>query len=251
MFIRNIHVNADQLHNPATFSSNLSVEGGRYDNFPVLNVGRGTFVADLSILSGIDGIERGHYRHSVHIGNYCSLAGGLLFILDQDHPITHILVGGHGGILPVLDPDRAKGEINLQNDVWVGYGVTVMNGVRIHNGACVAAGSHVVKDVPPYTVVGGNPAQVIRQRFPDKQIADLLQISWWNWSEELLSQRKEDFQLPVEAFIEKYLPAPHTQERRCEKLTYLFLGTLPSPTRFGNRYYASILRSMAATLPSD
>ena len=215
MFVRNIHVDANQLHKTATFTVNTD----SLKQFPLLNVGRGTFLADLSILSGLDGIERRNWRHSVHIGNYCSCAGELMFIVDQDHSISHIMGGGHGGILPVIDPDRAKGEIIVQNDVWLGYGVTVMNGVTIHNGACAAANSHIVKDVPPYAIVGGNPAKIIGQRFRDEQIASLLRIAWWNWSEETLLARKEDFRLPVSEFISKYSPPPAEQKLKAEKKT--------------------------------
>ena len=74
----------------------------------------------------------------------------------------------------------------IGNDVWIGYGVTIMNGVSIGDGAVIAAGSVVVKDVPPYTIVGGNPAKIIKQRFSDSIIERLERIKWWNYGPDIL-----------------------------------------------------------------
>ena len=70
----------------------------------------------------------------------------------------------------------------------------------------MAAKAVVTKDVPPYAIVGGNPARVLRFRFDEKIIDALQKIAWWDWSEEVQRARKKDFNLPVEAFVEKYLP---------------------------------------------
>jgi virginiamycin A acetyltransferase len=77
------------------------------------------------------------------------------------------------------------------NDVWIGYQALIMPGVKIGDGAIVAAKSVVVKDVPPYTVVGGNPAISLRQRFPDETIDALLKIAWWNWDIEKITRNLE------------------------------------------------------------
>lgn len=68
------------------------------------------------------------------------------------------------------------------NDVWIGEGVTLANGIQIGDGAIVAANSHVVKDVPAYAIVGGNPAKLIKYRFSEDVIARLLRVKWWNYS---------------------------------------------------------------------
>ncbi len=74
------------------------------------------------------------------------------------------------------------------NDVWLGYGAMVMPGVRIADGAVVAAGTVVTADVPPYTIVGGNPARPIRQRFDDAGIERLLRAAWWDWPADLVTE---------------------------------------------------------------
>lgn len=81
-----------------------------------------------------------------------------------------------------------KGDTVIGNDVWVGYNATIMPGVRVGDGAIIATNSTVVKDVAPYSVVGGNPAKEIRKRFSDKQIEKLLEIEWWNWEFEKITE---------------------------------------------------------------
>ena len=75
----------------------------------------------------------------------------------------------------------SKGDIIIGNDVWIGNSVTIMSGVKIGDGAVIACNSHIVKDVEPYTIAGGNPGQAIKKRFSDEQIKKLLKIKWWDW----------------------------------------------------------------------
>jgi acetyltransferase-like isoleucine patch superfamily enzyme len=77
-----------------------------------------------------------------------------------------------------------KGDVIIGNDVWIGEGAKIMAGVIIGDGAVIANNSHVVKNVAPYSVVGGNPAKHIKYRFTEAQINQLLQIKWWNWDDE-------------------------------------------------------------------
>ena len=81
-----------------------------------------------------------------------------------------------------------KGNVIIENDVWLADNVTIMSGVTIGNGAVVANNSHVVKNVEPYTMVGGNPAKLIRHRFTKEQIEQLLLIKWWDWDDDKINK---------------------------------------------------------------
>jgi phosphonate metabolism protein (transferase hexapeptide repeat family) len=96
----------------------------------------------------------------------------------------------------------------IGHDVWVGHGAIVLPGRTVGTGAVVAAGAVVTKDVAPYTIVAGNPARVIRPRFPAAIAARLQRLAWWDWDHERLRAALPDFrQLPVEGFLDKYEPA--------------------------------------------
>lgn len=87
-----------------------------------------------------------------------------------------------------------KGDIIIGNDVWIGYEAVIMAGITIGDGAIVAARAVVTKDVPPYTIVGGTPAKVIRKRFPDDTITTLLTLKWWDWPPETIQKHLSDIQ---------------------------------------------------------
>ena len=86
---------------------------------------------------------------------------------------------------------KSKGDIKIGNDVWIGHSSIILSGVTIGNGAVIAAGSVVVKDVPPFSIVGGNPAKVIRFRFDSKTIAEIENSKWWNWSDSKIRENLE------------------------------------------------------------
>ena len=85
-----------------------------------------------------------------------------------------------------------KGDTVIGNDVWIGYKATIMAGVTIGDGAIIASQAVVTKDVPPYTIVGGNPAQAIKKRFSDEKIERLLSTKWWDWDIEKITQHAHD-----------------------------------------------------------
>ena len=95
-----------------------------------------------------------------------------------------------------------KGDITIGNDVWIGAKATIMSGITIGDGAIIAAGSVVVKDVEPYSMVGGNPAKHLKFRFTEKQIMSLLKISWWNWTEDRI---KSDAMMMWSDSIDKFI----------------------------------------------
>ena len=89
-------------------------------------------------------------------------------------------------IKPYRGAEVSSGRILIGNDVWIGAGVQILSGVKIGNGAIVGAGSVVTRNVPPYAVVAGNPARVIRYRFSDETIERIQASKWWMWTEEQL-----------------------------------------------------------------
>ena len=114
------------------------------------------------------------------IGNYCSIAQNVKFILDADHSITTISTYPFKvKMLGTLAFEASsKGDITVDDDVWIGYGATILSGVHVGQGAVVAAGAVVTKDVPPYAIVGGVPAKVIKYRFEPEMIEELLTIDY-------------------------------------------------------------------------
>ena len=98
----------------------------------------------------------------------------------------------------------SKGGVKIGNDVWVGANSLIMSGIKISDGAVIAAGSIVTKNIGPYQLVGGNPAKIIKSRFKKIQIDALLRIKWWNWSEEKIKKHLDEFYLNVEKFIKSH-----------------------------------------------
>ena len=115
----------------------------------------------------------------LEIGHYCSIAEGVKFLVSADHPLDHISSYPFRTKLLTGEPEAtSKGNILVEDDVWIGCRVTVLSGVRIGQGAVVAAGALVTKDVPPYAIVGGVPAKVIKYRFEPEMIEELLKIDY-------------------------------------------------------------------------
>lgn len=81
-----------------------------------------------------------------------------------------------------------KGNVEIGNDVWIGFRITILSGVKIADGAVVAACSVVTKDIGPYEIWGGNPARFIKKRFHENEIHRLLKIQWWNWDVEKIEK---------------------------------------------------------------
>lgn len=138
-----------------------------------ISVGKGTY-GDLFVLGRSD-TEGG----KLIIGNYCSIASKVTFIISSDHPTQHVstfpfrvkMMGEENEAI-------SKGDIVLDDDVWVGANATILSGVHIGQGAVVAAGAVVSKDVPPYAIVGGVPAKVIKYRFSQEVIDKLLLVDF-------------------------------------------------------------------------
>ena len=124
------------------------------------------------------------------IGKFCSIACGAKFMFNcANHSLKSLSTYTFPLFYEDWDLEKAdvasawdnKGDIIIGNDVWIGFEAIVMAGVRIGDGASVAARAVVTHDVPPYTIVGGVPAKVIRKRFDDKVIQKLVTLKWWEW----------------------------------------------------------------------
>lgn len=133
------------------------------------------------------------------IGKFCAIARNVHFIMNgANHPIHglstypfYIFKNGWEKAIPPADDLIIKGDTIVGNDVWIGYNATIMPGVHIGHGAIVASKVLVSKNVPPYSIVGGNPAEVIRMRFDENTIHSLLKIAWWDWPVERLTEKLE------------------------------------------------------------
>lgn len=120
------------------------------------------------------------------IGKFCQIATGARFIMNgANHAMDGVstypfkVMGKSWSEAPINV--TSKGDTVIGNDVWIGNSATIMQGVHIGDGAIIGTNALVTKDVEPYTIIGGNPAQMIRKRFDDETIQVLLELAWWNW----------------------------------------------------------------------
>jgi acetyltransferase-like isoleucine patch superfamily enzyme len=110
-------------------------------------------------------------------------------------------------IIPMLVPGRSyrsTRDTTIGNDVWVGYGAMIVGGAHVGDGAVIAAGSVVFSDVPPYAIVAGNPAKIIRSRFSPRTVERMLRIRWWHWPEEQIRANLAWFHRPISEFVERF-----------------------------------------------
>jgi len=157
------------------------------ENIHLWVANRGTyFDRNVNIISWSD-------QYKVILGKYNSIGRDCNFFLHANHrpdwvttssqlwgPVTHEIAQMHMD----MGHPSCKGNIIIENDVWIGAKSTIMSGVKIGNGSVIAAGSVVSKDVPPYAIVAGNPGKIVKYRFTEEQVKKLLLISWWDWEEE-------------------------------------------------------------------
>ena len=165
-----------------------------------ITLGRFTYGEQyLSILQWDEG-------SNLEIGSFCSIADNITIILGGNHRTDWITTFPFGHIFRdeleganIAGHPRSNGDIIIGNDVWIGRGATILSGIKIGDGAVIAANSTVTKDVQPYEIVGGNPARVIKKRFNEKITELLLKLKWWelpvdvikNISQNLSSQPDE------------------------------------------------------------
>lgn len=168
---------------------------------PRVDVGQGTYgVGEKTVLLFRD-------DDRVMIGRYCSVAYGVSIVASGEHNYRGVANYPFAAMLD-QDVDRdtfSKGNVRIGNDVWLGANATILSGVTVGDGAVVAAGAVVTESVPPYAIVGGVPARVIKYRFAPEIIDGLLQVAWWNWHPQRIRENMALFYLPVDEFLRKAL----------------------------------------------
>lgn len=162
-------------------------------DFSRVLVGKGTY-GELNV------VDFGR-EHKLIIKDYVSIAQKVTFILDAEHYINHISTYPFKVKLLRTQKYEAfgKGDIMIDDDVWIGYGAIIMSGVHIGQGAVVAAGAVVTKDVEPYAIVGGVPAKVIRYRFTPELIKALLKIDYSLLSREIVEMHEDEFYMQLDS----------------------------------------------------
>lgn len=130
--------------------------------------------------------------NTVYVGKYCSIAENCICDGGWQHNINFISTYPFNHLIPGCELLQGhpicKGDINIGNDVWIGHDCIINSGVTIGDGAVIGSRAVVTKNVPPYAVVGGVPAKVLKYRFPDTTIEKLLKIRWWDWDDEKILQ---------------------------------------------------------------
>jgi acetyltransferase-like isoleucine patch superfamily enzyme len=145
----------------------------------IVEIGEYTTIPNVQILTW-------NSSDTVKIGKFCSIASGVKILGGGNHriqrvtsyPLKYVLL--YNMRKRTDDCSESRGPTVIGNDVWIGLDAIVLSGITIGDGAVVSAGAVVTKDVPPYAIVGGNPAKIIAYRFSEEQIKDLLKIKWWN-----------------------------------------------------------------------
>ena len=169
---------------------------------PNIIVGDYTYYDDFEDAMNFEKNVKYHYDFlgdKLIIGKFCMIAPSVTFIMTgANHSMNGItsypfsLFGnGWERIMPTMADLPIKGDTIIGNDVWIGTNVTIMPGVHIGDGAIIATNSTVTKDVALYANVGGNPAVEIRKRFSDPKIKELLEMQWWNWDIEKITDNLE------------------------------------------------------------
>jgi acetyltransferase-like isoleucine patch superfamily enzyme len=146
---------------------------------------------------------------SLRIGKYCSISTHVIIFLGSEHRTDWVSTYPFPYLWKEASSIKghpfSKGDVIIGNDVYIGYHVTILSGVAIGDGAAIGAGSVVTKDVPPYAIVAGNPARIVRYRFDEETIQKLLQVKWWDWPDEKV---KENIHLicsdSIGVFIRKF-----------------------------------------------
>lgn len=164
---------------------------------PNIIVGDYTYYDDFEDVANFEKNVKYHFDFvgdRLIIGKFCMIASGVTFIMNGANHLSNSISSYPFAIFGEDWKDSMegkaypiKGDTVIGNDVWIGYNATIMPGVKIGDGAIIAANATVTKDVEPYNIVGGNPARELKKRFPAAQIENLLKMKWWDWDIEKIN----------------------------------------------------------------
>ncbi|MDO4179039.1 MAG: CatB-related O-acetyltransferase [Phascolarctobacterium sp.] len=187
LHVRYYHKIVWRLANPHNYTECDLPQGTKF-----ITVGNYTY-GKLRVLVSKAGPE-------LKIGHFVSIAQDVVFVLGHEHSYKGI--SSYPFKVMCLQSETAedlsKGDIVVGDDVWIGHGAIIMSGVHIGQGAVVAAGSVVTKDVPPYAIVGGNPAKIIKYRFDEGMIEQLLKIDYSKLTKEMVAEHIEELYVPLQ-----------------------------------------------------
>lgn len=175
-----IKINHGARPDDATYNAQLA-DGSQY---PLVKIGRHSYGHEFFV----------HWEGeatSIEIGRYTSIAHGVRFFAGQEHhtewgttyPFTH-LPSEWPELRELTGHPNSRGNIIVGSDVWIGYGALIRSGVSVGHGSVIGMGAVVTRDVPPYAIVAGNPAKLVRYRFDPIVIAQLVELGWWDWPAE-------------------------------------------------------------------
>jgi len=181
---------------------------------PNIIVGDFTYYDDFEDVTNFEKNVKYHFDFigdKLIIGKFCMIASGVSFIMNGGNHLTEAttaypfaIFGGHWENAMHGKTYPSKGDILVGNDVWIGHDATIMPGITIGDGAIIAAKSVVTKDVAPYTIVGGNPSQIIKERFDIATINKLLALKWWDWDVDKISKHLQLLTSEPNVFFDNY-----------------------------------------------
>lgn len=165
---------------------------------PKIIVGDYTYYDDFENVENFEKNVKYHFDFvgdKLIIGKFCMIASGVKFIMNGANHLTESISSFPFAIFGKDWKDAmngksypTKGDTIIGNDVWIGHNVTIMPGIKIGDGAIIATNATVTKNIEPYSIVGGNPATLIKKRFSEQQIKRLLDTQWWNWDIEKITK---------------------------------------------------------------
>lgn len=201
------------------FRRYISINNGNKEDFVIGSIGINSYISNMSFM-----ITPGDETANLCIGNFTSIANGIIAHFNRNHDYKsvsqHFYFSGNADVDIFSFKDKKiqqKGHIFIGSDCWIGTNVTLISGIKIGNGALIGANSVVAKDIPPYAIVVGNPAKIIKYRFSEEQIKKLLKIEWWNWSISKIKENIEWFKKDVIEFTGKFYDG---KKLNLEKVAY-------------------------------